>query len=96
MRPNRATLTVSLVCKVPYQDNGFDCGLFVCRYAYAMYKLAGKIFSYGELATMGPLQNVIRSITRSDEFGFGMEDMARMRREMQTLIRRLRALQGRT
>jgi Ulp1 family protease len=33
---------------VPQQRNGFDCGGFVCRVAYGVYRLRHKVFSFGE------------------------------------------------
>ena len=30
---------------VPYQDNGCDCGVFVCRYAYNLYMIAWDDFN---------------------------------------------------
>jgi Ulp1 family protease len=28
----------SHACSVPKQTNGYDCGVFVCRYVYALYQ----------------------------------------------------------
>lgn len=68
---------------VPYQNNGTDCGVFVCRYAYAIY----------ELARRTPITHAFyrsrNQLTESDEFHFNMSDIARIREEMKTLIRRL-------
>jgi Ulp1 protease family, C-terminal catalytic domain len=66
---------------VPYQNNGSDCGVFVCRYAYSMYELTRRApitFAF----TPGHL-------TASDEFSFNTGDIARIREEVKTLIRRL-------
>jgi hypothetical protein len=34
---------------VPTQKNGFDCGLFVCRYALGIYKLQEQSFTYEDV-----------------------------------------------
>ena len=36
-----------LTFPVPTQDNSFDCGVFVCRYASAIYQLRERNFTYG-------------------------------------------------
>ena len=68
--------------KVPYQNNGWDCGVFVCRYAFAMLDLAkSERFLFGT-----DKRGVISS---SQQFHFGMRDIARIREEMRTLIQGL-------
>jgi hypothetical protein len=75
------TPAASLVMAVPYQDNGWDCGVFVCRYAYAMYEVARRTS-----ITLGDFHSVI---TGSEEFAFDMDDIARIREEFKTLIQNL-------
>jgi hypothetical protein len=64
---------------------------FVCRYAYAVYLLRHRPFSYRETNVFaergkGRFQELI---TDSREFDFAMPDIARIRAEMKTLIERL-------
>jgi hypothetical protein len=76
---------------VPYQDNSWDCGVFVCRYAYAVYLLRHRSFSYRNINAFGerPKLRFQELITDSPEFSFAMPDIARIRNEMKTLIERL-------
>jgi hypothetical protein len=74
---------------VPYQDNGWDCGVFVCRYASAIYEIRHVEFSRGTAQLMdggNPFNNLI---SNNHHFCFGMADIAAMRREMKVLIQRL-------
>jgi Ulp1 family protease len=76
---------------VPYQDNSWDCGVFVCRYAYAVYLLRERSFSYREANAFGERGNsrFLELITDSPEFSFAMPDIARFRNELKTLIEML-------
>lgn len=68
---------------VPYQDNGCDCGVFVCRYAYNLFQMRNNCFSQFDMA------DDCRDLFEDSLFKFGMEDIARIRIEMETLIRNL-------
>lgn len=69
---------------VPYQSNSWDCGVFICRYAYSMLLLRGKMF------TVKDSKNLFNSvISSSAEFNFDMDDICRIRREITKLIMRL-------
>ena len=41
-------LTMISLIPVPYQDNGCDCGIFVCRYAYNLYIMRHQKFTCGD------------------------------------------------
>jgi len=70
---------------VPYQNNSWDCGVFVCRYAFALYKLRNISFSFQEYR-----QDCFRSlITNSEPFQFDMKDITRLRQEMKALVENL-------
>ena len=77
---------------MPLQANGFDCGVFVCRYAYAMMKLRNKRFTYKECGVRvdgkrkGAFQKLI---TESEAFVFGPQDIDRLRGEIRTLVQNL-------
>jgi hypothetical protein len=76
---------------VPQQDNGCDCGVFVCRYAYAMKKLSHLDFTYKETDfhfSSRQSRNFCKSIF-SNPFNFGMDDIAAIREDLKTLIHRL-------
>ena len=82
---------------VPEQTNGCDCGVFVCRYAYAMYLMRNETFTY-ESAGMAPgdisrRKMAFRSqITESAAFDFDMSDIATIRDHVAELIKRLHVL----
>jgi hypothetical protein len=76
---------------VPLQNNGWDCGVFVCRYAYGLYRLSEAEFTY-ELAELKGNDNELgfpNLITKSEFFSFDMEDIVRIRVNFQKLIQRL-------
>eukprot|EP00934_Nitzschia_sp_Nitz4_P002048 Nitzschia sp. Nitz4//scaffold80_size88189//71589//78338//NITZ4_005093-RA/size88189-processed-gene-0.64-mRNA-1//1//CDS//3329558648//2048//frame0 len=82
--------------KVPYQDNTWDCGVFVCRYAYALYELRNRNFTFEDAGMYcdRSSRSTSRSafydlISDSAEFQFGMDDIARFRDEFKMLIERL-------
>lgn len=69
---------------IPYQDNGCDCGVFVCRYAYNLFQMRNNCFSQFDMA------DDCRDLFQDRGlFKFGMKDIARIRGEMVTLIRNL-------
>jgi hypothetical protein len=80
---------------VPYQDNGYDCGVFVCRYAYAIYQLRQRGFTYSDAGLYCDSEEEKKSaafyhlITEGSEFDFDMDDISLFRDEFQTLIERL-------
>ena len=62
---------------VPYQDNGCDCGVFVCRYAFGIYNLLSEVFTRTES------ENKFKDlITDNDIFDFKMENIAQLRRDI--------------
>jgi len=74
---------------VPYQDNGCDCGVFVCRYAYNLYMMRHQKFTYSDYQERPPFTS---KITRSPAFQFDMSDIDRIREEIATLIDNLSKL----
>ena len=73
---------ISLI-PVPYQDNGCDCGVFVCRYAYNLYMMRHQKFTRMDYEERPPFTS---KITRSPAFQFDMSDIDRIREEIATLI----------
>jgi len=71
--------------EVTRQRNFSDCGVFCCRYTYAVYVLRNRSFSYKELneAEKFPI------IRDGKAFKFTRRDITRIRREMKELIKRL-------
>jgi hypothetical protein len=86
----------SLIFIVPYQLNGWDCGVFMCRYAYALYLLRDMTFSFGEtnIRASKPAER-FRLITESEAFAFDGDDVQRIRTEIKTLIERLSVIYAR-
>lgn len=65
----------------------FDCGVYVCKYAYAMYQLREQAFTYADAdRSRAPFYDFI---TNGDGFKFDMNDIKRLRKEIHILARRL-------
>ena len=86
---------------MPLQNNSWDCGVFVCRYAYAIYELRDRDFTYGDAGMHCENTDVITGsssrafkelISDGAEFDFNMDDIARFRDEFKTLIENLSRL----
>ncbi|GFH58426.1 hypothetical protein CTEN210_14902 [Chaetoceros tenuissimus] len=77
---------------VPRQDNCWDCGVFICRYAFAMLQLLDtriqcKLADWRDAKFR---RDIIKEyITETEAFDFGMDDIARLREEMAILIQDL-------
>ena len=65
------------------QNNGHDCGVFVCRYAYNLFLMRNMKFTWAGSSTFR------NSITNGAAFQFDMGDIARIRKELGMLIRKL-------
>jgi hypothetical protein len=74
---------------VPYQDNSWDCGVFVCKYSFALYKICKDPILYSDAYTSPPLCQLI---TENNEFDFGPADIKRFRDEMAKLVDNLSAV----
>ena len=74
---------------VPYQDNSWDCGVFVCRYAHALYSMRDRDITFGD-ASEGTGRNPFQqAITDSKAFDFCQDDILRIRKELDSLINKL-------
>ena len=73
-----------LTPETPWQDNGCDCGVFVCRYAYSLFQMRHQCFSQFDLSDGCDDLFLYKNL-----FVFDMADIARIREEMVTLIRNL-------
>ena len=78
-----------LLLTVPYQDNSWDCGVFVCRYAYGLYLMRNKRITYRTAGVEDKPPYLCDLISKSPEFDFDMEDIARVREELKKLIQNL-------
>jgi len=81
---------------LPKQPNGYDCGIYVCRYTYGLLRLRGSSFSYRDAGVrgsddqmhhLGPLFG--RFLQESGQFDFNQGDVERMRAEMKVLVTNL-------
>ena len=68
---------------VPYQDNTWDCGVFVCRYAYSLYSMRDVPFLFNDQWFATDL------IQAREEFQFDMPDIARLREDIRKLVQGL-------
>ena len=71
---------------VPSQDNSWDCGVFVIRYAFALYKMRDRCFSYEEARSKPGFRSMI---TESPEFTFEMSNIYSLRDDLTHLIQKL-------
>jgi Ulp1 protease family, C-terminal catalytic domain len=77
---------------IPYQMNSWDCGVYVCRYAYAMYLLRKSRFTYSEVEYSEGIPSFRKLITEHDAFRFDADDIRRIREEYLSLVGRLSEL----
>eukprot|EP00547_Thalassionema_nitzschioides_P008249 CAMPEP_0194224716 /NCGR_PEP_ID=MMETSP0156-20130528/38017_1 /TAXON_ID=33649 /ORGANISM="Thalassionema nitzschioides, Strain L26-B" /LENGTH=1183 /DNA_ID=CAMNT_0038956397 /DNA_START=8 /DNA_END=3559 /DNA_ORIENTATION=+ len=70
--------------RIPYQDNSWDCGVFVCRYAFALF-----MRRHVEVTVRDVHDSMGMYIGSNDYFLFGMSDIERIRNEMKCLISKL-------
>jgi hypothetical protein len=82
-------LSISSLIPVPCQRNGYDCGVYVCRYAYGLYVTTHLLFTWCDY-TEDPPFNIL--ITKSNAFKFFKSDIKGIRGEMSTLIDNLSEL----
>ncbi len=68
---------------VPRQTNSWDCGLFTCKYAHALYQQRWQMITVNDLRGKKPLINVI---TNSPYMKFDYRDIDEMRVELRKLI----------
>ena len=69
---------------VPYQTNSWDCGVFVCRYALALYQQRNTPIAFSDAS-----HRMEQIITHSKYFDFTMTDIRDFRDQLATLIERL-------
>ena len=66
------------------RKNGFDCGLFVCMYAYAMYQIRHRHISYSDVyLSQTPCKE---AVTDSTFFKFNSEEITRLRQQIGQLL----------
>jgi hypothetical protein len=94
-------LLVATLVSVPYQEGGWDCGVFVCKYALSILTLArNNSLTYATAQVRRAEGGIAGSddgtpcpftelVTESEEFSFGMDYILHLRRDMKTLLERL-------
>jgi hypothetical protein len=83
-------LSIMSLVPVPYQDNGCDCGIFVCRYAYNLYMMRHKRFTWDSYWNERP--SFASLITSGSAFQFDVSNIGRIRDEISILIDNLSKL----
>ena len=77
---------------VPYQDNGWDCGVYVWHYGFGIYA----IFLHGHVVTCADIgdhgQPFCELISESHEFHFTAFDIVRFLQDLATLLKKLLCL----
>merc|ERR1711862_652505 len=62
--------------QVPYQNNSWDCGVFVCRYALGLYQQRHRTITFEDRT-----DRLHDFITESNFFNFDMDNIGRFRNE---------------
>jgi len=75
------------VTLVPQQKNGYDCGLFVCRYAYAIFKIRDQFFN--QLDISGSKLLLRDEIINNEHFRFNQEVINQFRIQLKQLLQNL-------
>jgi hypothetical protein len=75
------------VTLVPQQKNGYDCGLFVCRYAYAIFKIRDNFFN--QLDISGSELLLRDEIINNEHFRFNQEVINQFRIQLKQLLQNL-------
>ena len=70
--------------RVPTQENGCDCGVFMCRYAYSLYVTRHLPFTKNDI-----VDKCRSRITKNPAFHFGMKEIATLRENMTEIILKL-------
>ena len=82
---------------VPCQANGFDCGVYVCHYAYSLMCIRHTNFCFETLSgsedpcCISP-RGLTEVITNNAAFKFHQSDITLLRKDMKNLIRKLAVL----
>ncbi len=69
---------------VPIQNNGYDCGIFTCRFAYALLRT---FFSASKYDFSNVQINTL--LSNNKEFNFDSEDIDRQRKEMKVMLKKI-------
>ena len=72
---------------VPQQKNGYDCGLFVCRYAYAIFKIRDQFFNQLDIASSKLLLK--DEIIYNEHFRLNQEFIDQFRIQLKQLLQNL-------
>jgi len=72
---------------VPQQKNGYDCGLFVCCYAYAIFKIRDQFFNQLDIASSKLLLK--DEIINNEHFRFNQEVINQFRIQLKQLLQNL-------
>jgi Ulp1 family protease len=72
---------------VPAQENGFNCGIFLCRYAASMYYLQDFEIRFSDVRNEQP--PLINILSLSPYFRFNQSDMDKFHAELLLIIKKL-------
>jgi hypothetical protein len=68
----------------PYQDNSYNCGVFVCCYVYAFYMLCHSILTVADHDS--PAEALRKAITERNQFKSDKSNIVQIREEIKILI----------
>jgi hypothetical protein len=75
---------------VPMQENGYNCGIFVCHYAAAMYYLQDVEVSYSDITREQP--PLMNKLIESHYLHFNQSNMDKFCAELLLLVKKLISL----